>query len=85
MDQATDSLARWRHNIHMVSQLIQNDVSSTKVRVPIPVSSCDRPYARSCTPISAIARGQTYVANYSHPFYLPPFATYPILLPSFLP
>ncbi|KAL1736402.1 hypothetical protein EV714DRAFT_242924 [Schizophyllum commune] len=33
MDQATDSLARWRHNIHMVSQLIQNDVSSTKVRL----------------------------------------------------
>ncbi|KAL1745040.1 hypothetical protein HDZ31DRAFT_63528 [Schizophyllum fasciatum] len=33
MDQATDSLARWRHNIHMVHQLIQNDVSSTKVRL----------------------------------------------------
>jgi len=33
MDQATDSLAKWRHNIHMVSQLIQNDVSSTKVRL----------------------------------------------------
>ncbi|KAG6828533.1 hypothetical protein H0H92_007661 [Tricholoma furcatifolium] len=33
MDQATDSLARWRNNIHMISQLIQNDVSSTKVRL----------------------------------------------------
>jgi nicotinamide mononucleotide adenylyltransferase len=33
MDQATDSLARWRHNIHLISQLIQNDVSSTKVRL----------------------------------------------------
>ncbi|KAJ8488532.1 hypothetical protein ONZ45_g13919 [Pleurotus djamor] len=33
MDQATDSLARWRHNIYMVPQLIQNDVSSTKVRL----------------------------------------------------
>lgn len=33
MDQATDSLARWRHNIHMIPQLIQNDVSSTKVRL----------------------------------------------------
>jgi len=32
MDQATDSLARWRTNIHLISQLIQNDVSSTKVR-----------------------------------------------------
>ncbi|KAJ7647693.1 hypothetical protein FB45DRAFT_733580 [Roridomyces roridus] len=33
MEQATDSLARWRHNIHLISQLIQNDVSSTKVRL----------------------------------------------------
>lgn len=33
MDQATDSLARWRHNIHMIPQLVQNDVSSTKVRL----------------------------------------------------
>ncbi|KIY69497.1 Nucleotidylyl transferase [Cylindrobasidium torrendii FP15055 ss-10] len=33
MDQATDSLARWRHNIHIIPQLIQNDVSSTKVRL----------------------------------------------------
>lgn len=32
MDQATDSLARWRNNIHLISQLIQNDVSSTKVQ-----------------------------------------------------
>ncbi|KAF5393260.1 hypothetical protein D9757_000509 [Collybiopsis confluens] len=33
IDQATDSLARWKHNIHIISQLIQNDVSSTKVRL----------------------------------------------------
>ncbi|KAI0258765.1 Nucleotidylyl transferase [Gloeopeniophorella convolvens] len=33
MDQATEALARWRHNIHLVPQLIQNDVSSTKVRL----------------------------------------------------
>ncbi|KIJ15527.1 hypothetical protein PAXINDRAFT_169000 [Paxillus involutus ATCC 200175] len=33
MDQATDSLARWRNNIYLVPQLIQNDVSSTKVRL----------------------------------------------------
>ncbi|KAK7057568.1 MFS domain-containing protein [Favolaschia claudopus] len=33
MDQATDSLSRWRNNIHLISQLIQNDVSSTKVRL----------------------------------------------------
>ncbi|KAF8653315.1 hypothetical protein AX16_004015 [Volvariella volvacea WC 439] len=33
MDQATDSLARWRHNIYTIPQLIQNDVSSTKVRL----------------------------------------------------
>ena len=33
VDQAIDSLARWRHNIHLVHQLIQNDVSSTKVRL----------------------------------------------------
>lgn len=33
MDQATDSLAQWRHNIYLVPQLIQNDVSSTKVRL----------------------------------------------------
>jgi len=33
MDQATDSLAKWRDNIYLISQLIQNDVSSTKVRL----------------------------------------------------
>ncbi|KAH7883224.1 hypothetical protein F5I97DRAFT_210588 [Phlebopus sp. FC_14] len=33
MDQAIDSLARWRHNIYLIPQLIQNDVSSTKVRL----------------------------------------------------
>lgn len=33
MDQAIDNLARWRHNIHLIHQLIQNDVSSTKVRL----------------------------------------------------
>ena len=33
MDRATDSLARWRNNIHLIPQLIQNDVSSTKVRL----------------------------------------------------
>ncbi|KIJ65934.1 hypothetical protein HYDPIDRAFT_110041 [Hydnomerulius pinastri MD-312] len=33
MDQATDSLARWRNNIYLIPQLIQNDVSSTKVRL----------------------------------------------------
>ncbi|CAL1711979.1 unnamed protein product [Somion occarium] len=33
MTQAIDSLARWRHNIHLIHQLIQNDVSSTKVRL----------------------------------------------------
>jgi nicotinamide mononucleotide adenylyltransferase len=33
MDQATDSLARWRKNICLIPQLIQNDVSSTKVRL----------------------------------------------------
>ena len=31
MDQATDTLARWRDNIYLIPQLIQNDVSSTKV------------------------------------------------------
>ncbi|KIM63861.1 hypothetical protein SCLCIDRAFT_670099 [Scleroderma citrinum Foug A] len=33
MDQAIENLARWRHNIYLVPQLIQNDVSSTKVRL----------------------------------------------------
>ncbi|SRR6266404_1936187 len=33
MDHATEALARWRHNIFLVPQLIQNDVSSTKVRL----------------------------------------------------
>ena len=33
VDQAIDSLSRWRHNIHLIHQLIQNDVSSTKVRL----------------------------------------------------
>lgn len=33
MDQAIDNLSRWRHNIHLIHQLIQNDVSSTKVRL----------------------------------------------------
>nr|VWO97443.1 Filamentous fungal-specific transmembrane protein [Ganoderma boninense] len=32
-DAAVDALARWRHNIHLVHQLVQNDVSSTKVRL----------------------------------------------------
>jgi nicotinamide mononucleotide adenylyltransferase len=32
--QVLDShLARWRQNVHLISQLIQNDVSSTKVRL----------------------------------------------------
>jgi nicotinamide mononucleotide adenylyltransferase len=35
MDNATESLARWRHNIFLMPQLIQNDVSSTKVRLSI--------------------------------------------------
>ncbi|KIJ55090.1 hypothetical protein M422DRAFT_63292 [Sphaerobolus stellatus SS14] len=30
---ATDALARWRHNIYLVHQMIHNDVSSTKVRL----------------------------------------------------
>jgi len=30
---ATDSLAPWRHNIYLIPQMIQNDVSSTKVRL----------------------------------------------------
>ncbi|KAI0685463.1 Nucleotidylyl transferase [Cytidiella melzeri] len=33
MDQAIDNLARWKPNIHLIHQLIQNDVSSTKVRL----------------------------------------------------
>ncbi|KAF7976435.1 hypothetical protein HWV62_6863 [Athelia sp. TMB] len=33
LSRATDNLARWRDNIHLISQLIQNDVSSTKVRL----------------------------------------------------
>ena len=33
MAQATDALAKWRHNIYIISQMIQNDVSSTKVRL----------------------------------------------------
>lgn len=39
MDQATDSLARWRHNIYLIPQLIQNDVSSTKVSAIICIRS----------------------------------------------
>jgi nicotinamide mononucleotide adenylyltransferase len=35
MDQAIEHLARWRRNIHLIHQLIQNDVSSTKVRAVI--------------------------------------------------
>ena len=31
MEQATENLARWRNNICLINQLIQNDVSSTKV------------------------------------------------------
>ncbi|KAF8674248.1 hypothetical protein AX14_005269 [Amanita brunnescens Koide BX004] len=33
LEQAIDNLQRWRSNIHLISQLIQNDVSSTKVRL----------------------------------------------------
>jgi nicotinamide mononucleotide adenylyltransferase len=35
MEQATDALSKWRHNIYLISQLIQNDVSSTKVGTTI--------------------------------------------------
>jgi len=31
--QATDTLSAWRSNIYIIRQLIQNDVSSTKVRL----------------------------------------------------
>ncbi|TDL18547.1 Nucleotidylyl transferase [Rickenella mellea] len=31
--QATEALSQWRHNIYIISQLIQNDVSSTKIRL----------------------------------------------------
>lgn len=33
VDQAVEALAQWRHNIFVVRQTIQNDVSSTKVRL----------------------------------------------------
>lgn len=33
IDNAMEALARWRHNIFLMPQLIQNDVSSTKVRL----------------------------------------------------
>jgi len=33
MTQATDALAKWLPNIYLISQMIQNDVSSTKVRL----------------------------------------------------
>jgi nicotinamide mononucleotide adenylyltransferase len=33
VEQAVEHLSRWRSNIHLISQLIQNDVSSTKVRL----------------------------------------------------
>lgn len=33
MAQATEALAKWRSNIYLISQMIQNDVSSTKVRL----------------------------------------------------
>ena len=33
MAQATEALAKWRHNIFLIAQMIQNDVSSTKVRL----------------------------------------------------
>lgn len=33
LDQAIDSLARWRNNIYPIAQLVANDVSSTKVRL----------------------------------------------------
>lgn len=33
IDNALEALSRWRHNIFLMPQLIQNDVSSTKVRL----------------------------------------------------
>lgn len=33
LDQAIGNLARWRNNIYPIAQLVQNDVSSTKVRL----------------------------------------------------
>ena len=33
MVQATDKLARWKANIYTIPQMIQNDVSSTKIRL----------------------------------------------------
>ena len=35
---ATDALARWRHNIYLVPQMIHNDVSSTKVSIILGIS-----------------------------------------------
>lgn len=35
--QATDALSAWRSNIYIIRQLIQNDVSSTKVRENFPI------------------------------------------------
>ena len=33
IDEAIDHLRRWEHNIHVVPQAVQNDISSTKVRL----------------------------------------------------
>jgi nicotinamide mononucleotide adenylyltransferase len=33
IDEALASLQQWRDNIHVIQQLIQNDVSSTKIRL----------------------------------------------------
>ncbi|KAI9465272.1 hypothetical protein BJY52DRAFT_1246187 [Lactarius psammicola] len=64
MDQATEALARWRHNIFLVPQLIQNDVSHELYTDDAPIHekkdkekerSKDDPYRRagSSTPSSA--------------------------------
>lgn len=33
IDEALSTLQRWKDNIHVVQQLVQNDISSTKIRL----------------------------------------------------
>lgn len=33
IDEALANLKQWEHNIHVITQIIQNDVSSTKIRL----------------------------------------------------
>lgn len=52
IEQAIDSLSKWRKNIHVIQQVFQNNMSSTQIRLHIKrdmsVQYCQSPLASYC-------------------------------------